>query len=119
FNLLDWYCAPVGGLNFNDNCIDLIIRPSRDGMTQPAEVTLIPGTSWITLDNKAKTAEKGEPIVKRLGGGPLTISVSGPVSRPNSPESPLSIPITDPGMFFATTCRTALAARGVAIQGET
>lgn len=119
FNLLDWYCAPVGGLNFNDNCIDLVIRPSPDGIGQPAEVTLIPGTSWITLENTAKTAGKGEPIVKRLGGGPLTISVSGSVSRPNSPESPLSISITDPGMFFATACRTALAARGVTVQGET
>lgn len=118
FNLLDWYCAPVGGLNFNDNCIDILARPGAT-VGQPASVTLIPGTSWITLQNTAKTAKKGEPVVKRLGTGPITISVSGSVSRAGDPQDPLSISITDPGMFFASACRTALAAQGININGET
>jgi D-alanyl-D-alanine carboxypeptidase/D-alanyl-D-alanine-endopeptidase (penicillin-binding protein 4) len=118
FNAMAWYCAPVGGLNFNDNCVDVLVKPGSGPGSTP-EVTLVPGTSWITLQNNAKTAGKGEPIVKRLGDNPLIISVNGPVSRANSPESPLSIPITDPGMFFASTCRTALAAAGIRIAGET
>lgn len=118
FNLLDWYCAPVGGLNFNDNCIDVLCqRGEKNG--DPAMVTLIPGTSWITLENKARTAAKGEPIVRLVGKGPITVTVSGSVSRSASPSDPLSISITDPGMFFATACRTSLAAKGIAIVGET
>src|SRR5688500_5993067 len=27
--LVDWYAAPVSGLNFNDNCIDVKIRPTK------------------------------------------------------------------------------------------
>lgn len=119
FNLQDWYCAPVGGLNFNDNCIDVVVNPGEGAIGAPALVTLIPGTTWITLQNSAKKAAKGEPIVRRSGTGPLTITVSGSISRPNSPADPLSIAITDPGMFFASACRTALAAKGVFVAGET
>jgi len=119
FNLEAWYTAPVGGLNFNDNCVDVVIKPgSRPGL--PARVTLIPPeTPWVKLRNKATTATKGEPVVRRLGDGPITISVAGSVSKPNSADSPLSIPVVDPGAFFANTCRTALAARGIKIVGQT
>jgi len=119
FNLQSWYTAPVGGLNFNDNCVDVLIKPG-DQLGRPAQVTLIPPqTPWVKLCNKATTAAKGEPLVKRTGDGPITISVSGSVSRPNSVENPLSIPVKDPGAYFAHTCRTALAARGIKIIGET
>jgi hypothetical protein len=37
-----WYVAPVGGLNFNDNCVDVLVRPGA-AIGAPAEVTLIPG----------------------------------------------------------------------------
>ncbi|MBP7937049.1 MAG: D-alanyl-D-alanine carboxypeptidase/D-alanyl-D-alanine-endopeptidase [Phycisphaerae bacterium] len=118
FNLQTWYSAPVGGLNFNDNCVDVIIKRGA-GTGQPAQVTLIPTTPYIKLHNKAVTAAKGEPTVRRLGNGPLTISVTGSVSRGNSQDNPLSIAVTDPGEFFASTCRTALASQGVEIAGTT
>lgn len=119
FNLLASYCAPVGGLNFNDNCVGVVVKPGAEGIGSPAEVTLVPGTSWITLENTAKTAKSGEPLVKRQGSGALTITVSGSVSKPNDPRTGLPIPITDPGMFFASACRTALAGKGIEILGQT
>ncbi|MEP0842516.1 MAG: D-alanyl-D-alanine carboxypeptidase/D-alanyl-D-alanine-endopeptidase [Phycisphaerae bacterium] len=119
FNLQEWYCAPVGGLNFNDNCIDVVVRPGKGGVGTPAEVLLLPATSWVTLKNTAKTAKEGEPIFRRLGDGPITIWVSGSVSKPNSPTEPRSIAITDPGMFFASVCRSALAGQGIRIAGQT
>jgi len=119
FNMLAGYCAPVGGLNFNDNCVGVVVKPGAEGIGSPAEVTLVPGTSWIRLENTAKTAKSGEPLVKRQGSGALTITVSGSVSKANDPRTGLPIPITDPGMFFASACRTALAAQGITILGET
>lgn len=118
FNLQTWYSAPVGGLNFNDNCVDVVIKRGA-GAGKPAEVTLVPATPWVKLQNKALTAAKGEPTVKRIGESPMTISVSGSVSKGNSAESPLSIAVTDPGAFFASTCRTVLAGEGIGIVGET
>jgi D-alanyl-D-alanine carboxypeptidase/D-alanyl-D-alanine-endopeptidase (penicillin-binding protein 4) len=118
FNLQQWYTAPVGGLNFNDNCLDVLIKPAKT-VGRQAAVTLIPNTPWTILVNKTKTAKKGEPLISRSGDGPITVTVSGKVSRPNSEEDPFSLTIDDPGQFFAATCRTVLAARGVKIRGET
>lgn len=118
FNLQAWYSAPVGGLNFNDNCVDVVIKRGA-AVGKPAEVTLVPAIPWITLQNRAVTAAKGEPTVKRLGESPMIISVSGSVSRGNSVENPLSIAVTDPGAFFASTCRTVLASEGIEVAGTT
>jgi len=117
-NLQKWYTAPVGGLNFNDNCVDVVIKPAQK-IGEPALVTLIPNTPWVQLNNISKTAKNGQPIVVRQGTGPHTILVKGSVSAPNSREYPLSIPVEDPGALFASTCRTVLASRGIRIKGVT
>jgi len=111
-----WYTAGVGGLNFNDNCVDVIIRPSTPG--RPAEVQLVPPTTWVQLVNQSVTAARGEPVVARTGSGPIRIVVSGQVSKANDPQDPLSIAVPDPGAFFASAMRTSLAAQGVRIRGE-
>lgn len=118
FNLESWYAAPVGGLNFNDNCVDVVIKPAGK-IGDPAEVTLIPNTPWVKLDNQTQTSAKGQPIVTRHGDGPITIRVKGPVSTPNSREHPISVAVVDPGAFFASTLRTVLATRGVRVVGDT
>src|SRR5262249_44413197 len=118
FNLLEWYTAPVGGLNFNDNCVDVVCRPAPQ-RGAPAQVTLIPDTPWVRLQNGSKTAAKGEPAISRNGDGPITVTVAGPVSRAGSPDDPVSLTIIDPGAFFASSCRTVLAAKGISIAGRT
>ncbi len=117
FNLETWYAAPVGGLNFNDNCVDVVIeRGAANG--KPAVVRLVPDTPWVGLTAGATTAAKGQPIIKRLGAGPITISVTGSVSTGNTSD-PFSVAIVDPGAYFASTARTALAAKGIRITGDT
>lgn len=107
--------APVGGLNFNANCIDVVVRPGKT-IGSPAEVSTVPGTAYAKIQNTCKTAAKGQPSIRRTESSPPTILVSGSVSKAGSGVA-LSIP--DPGMFFATTLRTVLAAKGVAIEGQT
>lgn len=116
FNLQSWYTAPVGGLNFNDNCIDVVSKPTQPG--QPAEITLIPNTPYVELRNNTKTASKGEPIISRTGDDPVVVNVSGNVSRATSAENPFSLTTVDPGKMFASTLRTVLASRGIAVRGD-
>ena len=117
FNSSHWYVAPIGGLNFNDNCVDVVIAPaSKRG--QPARITLIPDTPWVKLANKTRTAAKGEPVIHRTGTGPITIAVSGRVSKPNSRDKPQSIAVTDPGMFFGSTFQSVLAKHDIEVVGE-
>lgn len=112
-----WYVAPVGGLNFNGNCVDVLVRPG-ESRGSPAEVTLIPNTPYTRLENTCKTAAKGQPKIHRDNDDPLTIKVSGTVSRPGDPENPQSLTVRDPGLFFATTLRTVLATNGIAVEGK-
>lgn len=116
FNLQTWYAAPVGGLNFNDNCVDVIISPAKQ-RGNPGILRLFPDCDWVRLKNSTKTAQKGEPLIARRGDGPLEIVASGSVSRANSAASPLSIAIVDPGSFFAHTCKAVFEREGVRITG--
>src|SRR6185503_9402599 len=45
-----WWCAPVSGLTFNDNCVDLLYESGSAG--QPVKITLRPDTQYVTLINK-------------------------------------------------------------------
>lgn len=114
----NWYVAPVGGLNFNDNCVDVLVKPGAK-IGGPAEVTLVPNTPYVQIVNSTKTASKGEPVIRRTGKDPVTVTVSGSVSRATDPRYATSLTIVDPGMFFASAMRTALAAKGIAIDGQT
>ncbi len=113
-NLEDWFTAPVGGLNFNDNCVDVILTPAEKG--KPAIVELVP--DWVKVDNKSVTGSKGQPVIRRASVDPLTISVSKTVSRPTGDGNPTSIPVGDPGDFFARTVHSVLSAKGIKIDGK-
>ncbi|GAX62738.1 D-alanine carboxypeptidase penicillin-binding protein 4 [Candidatus Scalindua japonica] len=52
--LTKWYCAPVSGLSFNDNCVDVIVEPdSKPGGL--ISVRTEPETSFVKIINKCKT----------------------------------------------------------------
>jgi len=97
--------------------VDVAIKPAEK-KGAPAEVTLIPNTTYTRLVNKTQSASKGEPLILRDGDDPMTVYVKRSVSRPNT-SSPFSLTVVDPGAFFAATVRTVLAAEGIKICGQT
>lgn len=113
-----WYVAPVGGLTLNDNCIDVIVKPGGS-VGSPADVTVIPSSSYVKVVNTCRTAKKGEPAAHRTGDNPMVLTVSGVVSRPGDPRNPMNLTVGDPGMFFACSLRTVLAAEGISVEGQT
>src|SRR5256885_727110 len=52
--LTDWYAAPVSGLNFNDNCIDVTVTPTEPD--KPVRYEVVPPTSGNKIINEATTA---------------------------------------------------------------
>ncbi|HPM24382.1 MAG TPA: D-alanyl-D-alanine carboxypeptidase/D-alanyl-D-alanine-endopeptidase [Phycisphaerae bacterium] len=111
-SLLHWYGAPVSGLNFNDNCVDITIRPSQSG--QPVLYEVIPPVQGIAVVNLCQTAEQHAPTIVKLPGGNQYI-LGGTCAKE---ETLKSKPVDDSGMFFADALRTHLAARGITIAGE-
>lgn len=115
-DLQTWYGAAVGGLNFNDNCIDFTAEPTAPG--QPAAIGFVPVGAQITVHNNLVTAAAGDDgsarAEKSIGLDAYTFS--GTLSEATNFSSK---PVMDPGMLFAQAMRSTLERRGVAIAGDT
>lgn len=111
--LVDWYAAPVSGLNFNDNCIDVTATATEPG--SPAKLTVVPPNTVATIKNETITDGEGAPEVTRAADEPI-FTLKGGIKDKAKFESK---PITDPGEFFANALRTHLKDQGINIAGET
>jgi D-alanyl-D-alanine carboxypeptidase/D-alanyl-D-alanine-endopeptidase (penicillin-binding protein 4) len=110
----DWYAAPVGGLNFNDDCVDLRIYPTADG--KPVSYTVMPPVQNIKIVNECVTgAGEDQPSIERAADS-NTYTIKSACTRPTDLKSKSVI---DPGPFFADALRTRLEFRGITIAGET
>jgi len=112
----DWYEAPIGGLNFADNCVEVEVAPAKPGA--PPSVTLNPPSAFIDLANRAQSAAKGakNSVSARRNLGSAQIALAGNCSAPIV-LGPMSV--SDPGLFFAGCLRAALEKNGITIDGPT
>jgi D-alanyl-D-alanine carboxypeptidase len=69
-----WYAAPVSGLNFDDNCIDVTVHPTAPG--EPVTFDVMPPTAAIRIVNNCLTSDKQAPAIKR-GRDPNEYILSG------------------------------------------
>lgn len=111
-DLVHWYAAPVSGLCFNDNCVDITISPAEDG--KPAEVEVMPPVQNIVVINQCVSGENTPPSIARVPYADTYIIGGGCQKR----RALKSKPVGDPGAFFADALRTQLAVAGVSIDGE-
>jgi D-alanyl-D-alanine carboxypeptidase/D-alanyl-D-alanine-endopeptidase (penicillin-binding protein 4) len=115
-DLVYWYAAPVSGLTYNDNCIEVAVAPTELG--RPASVEVFPPTSdVIHVVNLTRTTEKpGEAVdIERA----LIANVYAIVGDVHARRQFNSRPVVDPGKFFADVLRTHLAANGIKVMGRT
>lgn len=112
-----WYCAPVGGLSFNDNCIDLIFEGGA-GPGQSVKITPRPDTGYISIDNHAATVPsrpKDFGFVRKYGTN--RIVANGELVVGTKPRVTW-VAIKDPARYFGTVMKETLAREGVSIAGE-
>lgn len=110
--LVHWYAAPVTGLNFNDNSIDVTVSPGEPG--QPARYEVMPPVENIQIINRCITGEKKAPSIRKSPGEPVYTLDGGCTER----KELISKPVDDPGAFFAEALRVQLAKRGIQIAGR-
>lgn len=116
--LSEWYCAPVCGLSFNDNCIDIIVKPNR----QPggsASIQIEPETSYVKIFNTCKTTNLQSQHLYSLYRRPFTNSVyvKGSIWSKSGPQK-VWITIHDPALYTATVFKEILENRGISVLGE-
>lgn len=110
---LSWYSAPVGGLNFNANCLDWLPKLTNKGVG----IELIPRTSYVSVTVKATRG----PSTKVWLWRPVDsnhFEMRGTVAASASSQSePESVTIVDPGLWTGTILRDILAANGLTPTG--
>jgi D-alanyl-D-alanine carboxypeptidase/D-alanyl-D-alanine-endopeptidase (penicillin-binding protein 4) len=111
-DLTHWYAAPVTGLNFNDNCVDITVYPTADG--EPAGYEVMPPVAGLTVVNECVSGKDEPPTIARLAHADVVVLGGGCTKR----RALKSKPMTDPAAFFADALRTHLASRGIDIAGD-
>lgn len=109
------YLAPMAGLSFNENCVELLIAPAGGGV----RVTSVPETDYITVRNTCTltAVEKDQLIrVHRVPGG-NRFNVSGRVWK-GSGGYKSSFAVHDPALYFGTVLREVLQREGIRVEGR-
>lgn len=104
-----WYQAPVGGLNFNDNCLDALVRRSGNDLTLQLE----PPLPDNFVENALHIGSKPPPLLMRSFGRD-TFEFRGAVAR-DTRFAPVSV--REPTIFFGFALRQALQDAGIAVTG--
>ncbi len=119
FNILQWYGAPIAGLNWNTNCVDFTFVPDPEG--GEAFVETRPRSAGFRVQGKVQTVVDVEQHNPILGKRPTPVEgqsvypVGGKVARK---AGPYSKPVDNPLLFFGEALRHGLAERGITLGGQ-
>ncbi len=114
-----WYAAPVSGLGFNDNAVDVTELPA-DSVGRAPLVALLPDVGAFDLDNRAVTgppdAERTFDLVRSADGLHYVATGVLPLGAPLRTEYAA---VLDPDRFTALAFRHELLAAGITVRGAT
>ena len=107
------WCAPVAGLNFYQNLLDVLPQPTSYG--QAPVVALYPAEAdrILATTNRATTGNSESFWVSRTGEDAVTFH--GSVK--NRRSTPIQVTLPDPPLFFGKVFAQRLADRGVTVGG--
>lgn len=112
-----WYAAPVSGLGFNDNSLDVREAPGDSAGTE-ARITFLPELGVAAIDNRAVTGTRGArrtfDVTRSMDGGTYLAAGVIPAGAPVRTEYAA---VVDPNRFAALALRRELLAAGITIRG--
>lgn len=117
YDLNWWYAAPVSGLGFNDNAVDITVAAADSGDPQP-HLELAPDVGVARLDNRAiigpREARRTFDILRSIDGDRYVASGVLPAGTAERTEYAA---VLDPSRFTALALERALAAEGIVVRG--
>ena len=110
--LNQWYACEVSGLNFNDNCIEIIAKSVKGKVKLAVE----PVTSYVKIINKVVSVRKGEHGVAayRRPGKTNNLIIKGKCKK----QEGLDVAIERPGAFFGFLLAENLRKAGINTKGH-
>lgn len=109
--LLNWYCAQVGGVNFNSNCVDFYASPSAGG--RAPTVRLVPDGLPLPVKNQAVSGSGKTGLIVDRKPGSNELIVRGNLKH--KLVTPTFVTFHDPAMTFAGLLRNRLRRAGVEV----
>jgi D-alanyl-D-alanine carboxypeptidase/D-alanyl-D-alanine-endopeptidase (penicillin-binding protein 4) len=118
YDLAWWYAAPVSGLGFTDNSLELLAVPTTPDA--PAALALWPELSYLRLENRTRTVPEGGrrtlDVMRDLAADRLVVWGDVPVeARPRAEY----VAVSDPNLYTALALRKVMAEEGIAVLGTT
>jgi D-alanyl-D-alanine carboxypeptidase/D-alanyl-D-alanine-endopeptidase (penicillin-binding protein 4) len=113
-----WYAAPVSGLGFNDNSLD-VHETAADSVGFPPLISFVPDLGIATFENRAHTGDRNarrtfDVIRSPAGDHFMSIGVL-PLGTVNRLEYAA---IADPNRFAALALLHELNAAGITVRGD-
>ncbi len=114
--LARWYCAPVSGLSFNDNCIELRVLPGANG---GVKIVKEPSTKYVTVHNSCRITKKKKDAKFIINKKPGTneIFVKGRVKSSQLPATHF-VTVDNPPLFLASVFKEVLERQGIKVDGR-
>ena len=112
----DWYAAPSGALSFNDNCIDISVKPGRKG--EQGILSISPESKYTIIQNKLRTVGRDsvtDVSVYRERGTNI-ISVIGSIKEGDD-SLKIYATINNPTQYFVVTLKEILQQKGIYVSG--
>lgn len=117
-DLVWWYAAPVSGLAFNDNSLDVRWGPGGEPGA-PGLIAFTPDFGDVTIENRTTTVPPGEQSGLDVGRlGPRAFWAAGRVTL-GSWARTAYVALEDPNRLAASALRGALAEAGISVLGST
>jgi D-alanyl-D-alanine carboxypeptidase/D-alanyl-D-alanine-endopeptidase (penicillin-binding protein 4) len=119
YDLNWWYAAPVSGLGFNDNAVDLeiAVHDSTTIGTQP-RITLLPDVGYAQVDNRAVIGPRDTTrifdVLRDVEG--IRYVATG-VLPPSTTTRTEHGAVLDPNRYAAYALRRELLAQGIVVMG--
>ena len=116
-NLNEWFAAPVGALQYNENLALLRIRPGAEA-GRPVRVETIPDGAPLTVRVRALTVSRrtGHRVWALRDAPDLPVSITGQI-RPQDPDVWRRMTVSEPALYAARQLRLALEAEGIRVGG--
>lgn len=105
-----WYQAPVGGLSYNDNCVDIEVAVTNGSI----DLKVRPPLPERFVRQQLRRGKEQKPFARRRADSEV-IEVGGTIARNATLES---VSVQQPTVFFGEALKEGLRLRGVTVNGN-
>ena len=111
-----WFAAPSGALSFNENLIEILVRPTVADF--PAFLSISPNTKLYSFANKVITVHNSnnEEIEAYKKNGSEIFTLIGSINE-NSQPVKVFVPVDNPTKFTVNVIQEILESKGIILDG--